>query len=107
MKNNEFGEDKMNGFTMMSDSYKKLMEQGKITKEIAEKEIRIYNFLATCTVDDFCRMVDSSAFNDIIRAFVKMAVINADIGEENQEKVTNQLRWIFDEKSTREVLEHY
>lgn len=97
----------MNGFTMMSDSYKKLMEQGKITKEIAEKEIRIYNFLATCTIDDFCRMVDSSAFNDIIRAFVKMAVINADIGEENQEKVTNQLRWIFDEKSTREVLEHY
>lgn len=107
MKNNEFGEDRMNGFTMMSDSYKKLMEQGKITKEMAEKEIRIYNFLATCTVDDFCRMVDSSAFNDIIRAFVKMAVINADIGEENQEKVTNQLRWIFDEKSAREVLEHY
>ena len=97
----------MNGFTMMSDSYKKLMEQGKITKEIAEKEIRIYDFLATCIADDFCRMIDSSAFNEIIRAFVKMAVINADIGEENQEKVTNQLRWIFDEKSAREVLEHY
>ena len=107
MKNNEFGEGRMNGFTMMSDSYKKLMEQGKITKEIAEKEIRIYDFLTTCTADDFCRMIDSSAFNDIIRAFVKMAVINADIGEENQEKVTNQLRWIFDEKSAREVLEHY
>ena len=107
MKNSEFGEGRMNGFTMMSDSYKKLMEQGKITKEIAEKEIRIYDFLATCTADDFCRMIDSSAFNDIIRAFVKMAVINADIGEENQEKVTNQLRWIFDEKSAREVLEHY
>lgn len=107
MKNNEFGEGRMNGFTMMSDSYKKLMEQGKITKEIAEKEIRIYDFLATCTADDFCRMIDSSAFNEIIRAFVKMAVINADIGEENQEKVTNQLRWIFDEKSAREVLEHY
>lgn len=83
------------------------MEQGNITKEIAEKEIRIYDFLATCTADDFCRMVDSSAFNDIIRAFVKMAVINADIDEENQEKVTNHLRWIFDEKSAREVLEHY
>lgn len=107
MKNSEFGEGRMNGFTMMSDSYKKLMEQGKITKEIAEKEIRIYDFLATCTADDFCRMIDSSAFNDIIRAFVKMEVINADIGEENQEKVTNQLRWIFDEKSAREVLEHY
>lgn len=97
----------MNGFAMMSDSYKKLMEQGKIAKEIAEKNIRIYDFLATCTVDDFCKMVDSSAFNDIIRAFVKMAVINADIGEENQEKVTNQLQGIFDEMSAREVLERY
>lgn len=97
----------MNGFAMMSDSYKKLLEQGKITKEIAEKEIRIYDFLATCTVDDFCRMVDSSAFNDIIRAFVKMAVTKADIGAENRDKVINQLRWIFDEKSAREVLECY
>lgn len=97
----------MNGFAMMSDSYKKLLEQGKIAKEIADKEIRIFDFLATCDVDDFCRMIDSSAFNDIIRAFVKMAVLNADIGEENQEKVTNQLRWIFDEKSAKEVLEQY
>lgn len=97
----------MNGFAMMSDSYKKLLEQGKIAKEIADKEIRIFDFLATCDVDDFCRMIDSSAFNDIIRAFVKMAVLNADIGEENQEKVTTQLRWIFDEKSAKEVLEHY
>lgn len=92
---------------MMSDSYRKLIEQGKIEKEIAEKEIRIYDFLATCTIDDFCRMIDSTAFNGIIRAFVKMAVLNADIGEENQEKVANQLRWIFDEKSAKEVLEHY
>ena len=71
----------MNGFAMMSDSYRKLIEQGKIEKEIAEKEIRIYDFLATCTVDDFCRMIDSSAFNDIIRAFVKMAVLNSEIRE--------------------------
>lgn len=97
----------MNGFSMMSESYKKLMEQGIIAKETADKEIRIFDFLATCDVDDFCRMVDSSAFNDIIKAFVKMAVVNADIGEENQKKVTNQLRWIFDEKSAKEVLEHY
>ena len=60
----------------MADSYKKLVEQGKINKEEAEKEIRIYEFLATCDTDDFCIMVDSSAFNDIIRGFIKMAVKN-------------------------------
>lgn len=97
----------MNGYTLMAESYKKLMEQGKIDKETAEKEIRIYEFLATCDTDDFCRMVDSSAFNDIIRAFVKMAVTNAEIDEDSKGKVISQLRWIFDEKQAREVLDEY
>lgn len=94
----------MNGFTMMADSYKMLMEKGEIDREIAEKEIRIYEFLATCDKDDFCRMVDSGAFNDIIRAFLKRAVRQADIGETAQDKVISQLRWIFEEKQAKEVL---
>lgn len=97
----------MNGFTLMADSYRKLMNEGKIDKKIAEKEIRVYEFLATCDVDDFCRMVDSSAFNDIIRAFLKMAVENAGIDEKSKEKVIGQLRWIFDEKSAKEILQEF
>lgn len=96
----------MNGYTMMADSYKMLMEQGKINKKTAEKSIRIYEFLATCDNDDLCQMVDSSAFNDIIRAFLKMAVVNAELEEEQQDRVLNQLRWIFDEKSAKEVLQN-
>lgn len=95
----------MNGYTMMADSYRKLMNDGTIDKDSAEKSIRIYEFLATCDKDDLCQMVDSSAFNDIIRAFLKMEVVNAELEEEQQDKVLNQLRWIFDEKSAKEVLE--
>lgn len=97
----------MNGFTMMSQSYKHLLEQGKIDKETAEKEIRMFDFLATCDTDDFCRMVDSSAFNDIIKAFLSMAVKSADIKEEEKDKVLGQLCWIFDEKSAKEVLNEW
>ena len=94
----------MNGYTMLADSYRKAMNEGKISQEVAEKHIRIYEFLATCDIDDLCYMVDSSAFNDIIRAFLKLAVVNADIGCTEREDVLNQLRWIFDEKSAKEVL---
>ena len=94
----------MNGYEMMADSYRRLVKQGKIDKETADKEIRVYDFLATCDSDDLCRMVDSSAFNDIIRAYLKMAVQSADIDEDAREKVVGQLRWLFDEKTAKQVL---
>ena len=95
----------MNGYEMMADSYRQLMKQGRIEKETADKEIRIYDFLATCDSDDLCRMVESSAFNDIIRAYLKMAVQSADIDEDAKEKVVGQLRWLFDEKTAKQVLD--
>ncbi|WP_095889561.1 hypothetical protein [Clostridioides difficile] len=89
---------------MMADRYRKLVEDGELDKEVADKESRIYDFLATSDSDDLCRMVDSSAFNDIIRDYLKMAVQNADSDEDGREKVVGQLRWMFDEKNATEVL---
>ena len=62
----------MNGYEIMAASYRQMVKQGRIDKETADKEIRIYDFLATCDTEDICRMVDSSAFNDIIKAFVEI-----------------------------------
>lgn len=97
----------MNEYEMMSNSYKTLMDQGKIEKEVAEKAIRVYDFLAGCDTDDLCQMVDSSAFNDLIRAFLIRAVTNADLSEDATLKIMEQLRWIFDGQTAKEVLDAY
>lgn len=94
----------MNGYKIIADDYRKMIENGLVEKEDVEKEIRIYEFLATCDIDDFCIMVDSSAFNDIIRAFLRLVLNNANIDEKTRESAFNELRWAFDEKTAHEVL---
>lgn len=91
-------------YAMMAKSYKHLMEQGKIDKNTAEKEIRVYEFLSACNGDDICRLVNSAAFNAIIRAYLQVALKNADIDEKTQDKVLSQLSWMFDEMTAKEVL---
>lgn len=40
-----------------------------------------------------------------VTIYVEMAVKNADIDEDSRNKVVGQLRWLFDEKMAKEVLE--
>lgn len=97
----------MNGFAVMADSYKQLVEQDKMTEEQARRSIEIYEFLATCDKDDFCQMVDSSAFNDIIRAFLTKAIKSAELDEKSKDSVMNELRHLFNDVPAKEVLNRY
>lgn len=94
----------MNGFTIMADSLRYLVKKGELTEEQVKRDIEIYDFLATCNKDDFCRMVDSTAFNDIIRAFLKKAIIGAKLDKESEDKMLNEVRYLFDGMTAKEVL---
>ena len=64
----------MNGFQLLSDSYKKALSLGEISREEAEKKCRVFDFLATCDQDDFYNLFDSSAFNEISKSYMRLAV---------------------------------
>ena len=93
----------MDGYKMMSDSYKVLVKQGKLTPEQAEPEIRVFDFLAGCTKDDIYRLVDSSAFNEILRAYTSKACDDAGLPDEQKENVMSALRWLLDTQTAEEV----
>lgn len=93
----------MNGFKSMADSYRTLVEQGKISQADAERDIVTYDFLATCKQDDFYRLVDSGAFNDIIKSYVRKALQGAKVDEDITKRVLEELRWLFDTKVAKEI----
>lgn len=98
----------MDGFKVMAESYRKAAEEGKISKEDAEKDCRIFEFLSSCDQDDICRLYDSSAFNEITKSYMRIAVnelISEGVIDEEQGKaVRNRFSLLFDEKRAKEVL---
>ena len=94
----------MNGYTLLADACRQMLRKGEMDRETAEKQIRVYEFLATCDLDDKCLMVDSSAFNDIIEAYLKRAAMEAGIGDESRQRMLEQLKRLFDGSVAKEVL---
>ena len=95
----------MNGFALMTNNYRKATDQDKMNNAEAEIKIRIFDFLATYLQNDFYFIVNSSAFNNIIKNFLKVALQNARTDEEMTGKVMNELRWLFSEKTAKEICE--
>jgi hypothetical protein len=95
----------MDGYSMMAESYRKLVEQGKITEEVATPEIRIFEFLSGCSQDDYYRLFDSAAFNDIVKSYVKASCKEAELDKEQTDAVFEGLRWLLDTKTAKEICE--
>lgn len=95
----------MNGFKLMADSYRKMVDSGIMTNDDAAKKIRIYDFLSNCSEDDFYCLFDSSAFNDIMKDYVRAALKNAELDEETVSKVMNEIHFLLSEKNAREISE--
>lgn len=96
----------MNGFEMMAQSYKVLLERGQIDKEEAERKITVFDILGSCSQEQIYDLFDSSAFNMIVKDYVKLALKNTETDEETSEKIMQELCRLFDTKGAKEVSEN-
>ena len=99
----------MNGFMILADAQRKAADRGMVTAEEAEKKCRVYDFLARCDEEDFYNMFDSSAFNEIAKSYMRLAVkelvSEGTIDEDQGKAVRNRFSLLFDEKQSQEVCE--
>lgn len=88
----------MNGFTMMADTYRK---HGK------ERKAELYDFLAQCSDEDICELFDSTAFNEITKDYLRLAVRrlveDGELNEEQGQAVRNELNFLISEKTAKDV----
>ena len=71
------------------------MEHGEIDVETANRKIKAYDFLATCDESDLETLIDSTAFNEFIKAYCRKALETANTDKEVQKRVLFQLESLF------------
>jgi len=98
----------MNGFQLTADAYRQAANQGKISKEEADKKCRVLDFLGTCDDEDLCNMFDSSAFNEIAKSYmrqtVKELVSEGTLDEDQGQAVKNRFSLLFDREDSQRSL---
>lgn len=97
----------MNGYKMTAEAYKKLRGNSKLDQADVESNIKVLDFLATCTKEDIYNLFNSTAFNNICMGYVKNALNDfKELDEDMKDRITNHVRYKFD-TVTAEQAENY
>ena len=98
----------MNGYQMIADSYRTLSEREKdIDRASIESKIKALDFLATATEEERLELFNSSAFNDVVKGYMEMAVDNMELEDEVRQGLLNELRYLFDTVTADQAKDYY
>lgn len=98
----------MNGYKMTADSYRKFLETDpNIDRESTQKKIRVYDFLSSCDDGEIMELFDSTAFNDVVKGYLQMALDNLEVEAETRQAILNERRYLFDTVTAGQAKEYY
>jgi len=91
------GGTNMNGYKMTADSYRTLRGNSKVDQADVESNIKVLDFLATCTKEDIYNLFNSTAFNNICLGYVEMALNDfKELDDDTKDRITNHVYYKFD-----------
>lgn len=93
----------MNGFAFLAESYKQLLEKDPNNEEI-RKQIKLLGFLGECSQQDIEELYNSSAFNDITKAYCKKAMQNCGVDAEVINNVLSEIKWLHDTVNASDII---
>lgn len=80
-----------NGWELLAEINRGFLDNEECDKETILKDIRMYEFLAKCDTTDLCRLVDSSAFNDIIKGQIEWFIKHSSIDDDMKQVALYEL----------------
>lgn len=87
----------MNGYKMTADSYRTLRGNSKLDQADIESNIKVLDFLATCTDEDIYNLFNSTAFNNICMGYVKNALNDfEELSDDMKDRITSHVKYKFD-----------
>ena len=96
----------MNGYKMSADSYRILKKRDP--KIDVDSNIKVLDFLATCTQEDIYNLFNSSAFNHICLGYVEMALNDfKELDDDTKDRIINHVRYMFDTEGAKQAEKYY
>jgi hypothetical protein len=76
-----------------------------------ERKAELYEYLGECSYEDICNLYNSTAFNEIAKGYMRLAVKELEsegvLDEEQARAVRNRFAFLHDEKQAQEVYREY
>ncbi len=98
----------MNGYKMTADAYRQAKKKDpRLDVDSINSNIKVLDFLATCTDEDICNLFNSTAFNRICMGYVEMALDDfEDLDDDMKDRITNHVRYKFDTITAEQAEKH-
>lgn len=98
----------MNGYQITADSYRTLLQtEPDIDRAKTEQKIKALDFLASCSKEERLELFNSSAFNDVVKGYVLLALDNLKTDPEQRKAIINEVAYLFDIKTADEAEQYY
>lgn len=96
----------MVGYQMLLYAHKKVLEEDGpgVDREFIEAEIKALEPLAERTEQEVLRMFDCGAFNEVTKAYCRLAMQNCGLDKKITNDVLNEISYLFDTVRANEIM---
>lgn len=95
----------MNGYKLQADAIRSVVERDDdCDKEAMLSKAKVYDMLSELTQNQIYEIYNSSAFNDVTKAYAKKAMENVGLDEDQISDVLREIKYLHDTISAGEII---